>query len=55
MFYDHIIAEIWMLPVVYIITDEHGQEEWWHVHLASCVINGEFFTMRLMFTQISAM
>jgi hypothetical protein len=55
MFYDRTIAEIWMLPDVYIITDELGQEEWRHVRLAYCVINGEFFTVRLTFTLISAM
>jgi hypothetical protein len=54
MFYDHTIAEIWMLRDVYIITDELGQEEWWHVQLAYCVIN-EFFTVGLTFTQLSAM
>jgi len=31
------------------------QEKWCNVHLAYHVINGEFFTMRMMFTQISAM
>jgi len=40
---------------IYIITDQLGQEEWWNVHLAYCVINGEIFTVRLMFAQISAM
>jgi hypothetical protein len=53
--FDHTIAEIWMLPDVYIITDELGQEEWWNVHLTYCAINGEFFTVRLTFAQLSAM
>jgi hypothetical protein len=55
MFFDHTIAEIWMLSDVYIIIDELGQEEWWHVHLTYFAINGEIFTVRLPFTQISAM
>ena len=34
MFYDHILAEIWMLLDVYITTDYLGQEEYCYVHLA---------------------
>jgi hypothetical protein len=55
MFYDNTTAEIEMFPDVYKITDELGQEEWWRVRWANCVISGECITVRLTLTQISAM